>query len=500
VTDLNSEKFQTDGFSMDLRQDGETWRAEVKDKSSASTERWSGTKAELLAEWQKLLAENNGHKPTASESATRASSVEQLRAKAQANQPKVDVVSDLHDVKRPDMPATVLCGRLGEWCRKRLPDFPIAYSWPAMVAAASVSVKTRANTQSNLFKGASRCNLYAGLVGPVHTGKTQAIDRTNFLLQINAQGRLLEGKYGSGEGMLEQIGNRNGDPVLWSPDELSHVLEKAQIQNASFPFILNTMFYKDHNELTVQNRRHINCNARLSVVGGIVEDNFGNSFGAATTSGLYDRFLFGLFPTGSFEYLYRPMEGDPVVQLHEMRIGEGEEETTILVGPRVETPVIDKSVWDARDTMVREEKIDSRILELAIRVALVCAAWDEKDVLLASDLEPHWDLARYQQRVRGVLQPNPGRNFEAMAAFKILNFLKEHNNGWMRWRDICRATHVAEYGPSTADRAARSLVFSGELEDAEIAPPKGGRKSWVLRLAQPPQTGGNTPPESKESK
>jgi hypothetical protein len=153
--------------------------------------------------------------------------------------------------------------------------------------------------------------------------------------------------------------------------------------------------------------------------------------------------------------------------------------------------VIDKSVWDARDDIARTEKIDSRILELAIRVAVICGAWDEKEVLRASDLEPHWELARYQTRVRGVLQPNPGKNFEAMAAHKILTFLKQYPDKWITWRNITRATHVMDLGPTAARRAADALVFCGEIEECELPPINGGRgrKSLVLRLAQPPQNG-----------
>lgn len=381
------------------------------------------------------------------------------------------------EIKRPDMPASVLCGRLGEICRTRLADFPIAYSWPAVLGAASVLVKSQQ----------SRCNIFVAPVGDVHTGKSQVIERVTYLFRLKEQGLLLEGKYGSAEGLLEQVGDRQGAPVLWAPDELSHVLEKAQIQGASFPFILNTVFYKDENVLTVMHRKKISFNARLSILGGVVEKNFGDSFGAATTAGLYDRFLFGLFPTGSFEYSYRPMQGPPLFELcgkGETLFGGG---TTVIEGPKVSAPEIDKSVWEARDAIRKAEGIDSRILELAIRVAMVCAAWDKRDVLRASDLEPAWELARYQHRVRGMLQPNPGRNFEAMAAHKIMAYLKQHADGekWLAWRDVLRATHVMEFGLSVANRALDALVFAGEIEEASIPRPDGkGRKKWVVRLSK----------------
>src|SRR5260370_34250376 len=116
-------------------------------------------------------------------------------------------------------------------------------------------------------------------------------------------------RYGSAEGMLEELSARQGcePPILWATDELSHTLEKAQIQNASFPYVLNTFFYENENGLTVQGRKKITVTAALSILGGLVTENFENSFGAATTTGLYDRFLFGLAPT-DWMYAYRPLE------------------------------------------------------------------------------------------------------------------------------------------------------------------------------------------------
>jgi hypothetical protein len=389
------------------------------------------------------------------------------------------VVLQPEEIKRPDMPESVLCGKLGEICRTRLADFPIAYSWLSILAAASVLVKPHPT---------HRCNLYAALVGSVHTGKSQAQERANFLFALNQQSDLvISSKFGSAEGMMENIGDRNGQAVLWFPDELSHVMEKAQIQGASFPFIFNTLFYHDRNDLTVQHRKKISFNARVTVAGGVVEENFGNSFGAATTAGLYDRFLFGLCPSG-FNYRYRPIEGEPVIATNQIPDGNmfGSQQDAKTELPRLNAPTIHPDVWNSRDEISQNEKIDNRLLELCIRVALVCAAWDEKPVLRAADLGPAWELARYQQRVRGILQPNPGRNFEAIVAHKIMDFLKEHANGekWIAWRDVLRSTHVMDFGPSVASRALDALKFAGEIEDASIPSPSGkGRKKWVVRLA-----------------
>lgn len=393
------------------------------------------------------------------------------------------VVMRAEELQRPDMPASVLCGRLGEICSARMGGFPLAYSWLSILAAGSVLVKPAPENWR-------RCNINVAVVGGVHTGKSTAQEHANYQLHLGHEETLvIPEKFGSAEGLMEYIGDREGRPVLWSPDELSHLLEKAQIQGASFPFILNTMFYQDRNNSTVQHRKHIKFNARVSIAGGIVEENFGDSFGAATTFGLYDRFLFGLCPSG-FEYLYRPPEGRPAVELVNRHPCGNEQlfcgNQPVPQLPRFETPTIHPEVWDAKDALVRAEKINPRVAELCLRTALICAAWDGKKELRASDLGAAWELAHYQESVRIILQPNQGRTFEAMAGFKILGYVKQHadRGKWIKWRDVCRATHVMNYGGSVADRARESLVFAGELEKAEVQPAKGGRKTILIRLAQ----------------
>jgi TOTE conflict system, Archaeo-Eukaryotic Primase domain len=371
------------------------------------------------------------------------------------------------ELTRPDMPASVLDGRLGAWCRDYLGDFATAYAWPALLAAASVLVKQP--------KSAARCNLFVATIGRVNSGKSQAFERACLLLQLEQRGLLIDLKSGSAEGFVERVGDRKGACALWTPDELAHVLEKAQIQGASFPSILNSIFYKDQNSITVAHRKFVEFNARITLAGGLVEENFDNCFGAETTFGLYDRFLFGVCPSG-FSYSYRPPNLPDVFEKD--LFGNAEQ-------PAVEVPRIDDSVWSARDEIRKAEQLDNRVLEIALRVALICAAWDGKTVLRASDLGPAWEMARYQQRVRALFKPNPGRNFEAVAAYKVYSYLKQHADGgkWIAWRDVIRATHVMEYGPSTVDRAISSMVFSGEIERTEVVPNGGGRRKIFIRLA-----------------
>lgn len=357
----------------------------------------------------------------------------------------------------PDMPTTVLDGRLGEICQSRFADLPLAYSWPALLVAASALLHPQENARI-------RANLYVSLVGPVHSGKSTCIDRANFLLDVKDP-LLRDLKSGSAEGLLKAIGDQSGQGILFSPDELSHLFEKIGISNASFAYVLNTLFYKDRQELTIAKGQKVFFNARLSIVGGIVDEKFEDNFGTATTAGLYDRFMLGQCPSG-FEFFWRPIEGSPsITEMFD------------------EVP-IDADVWTARDEIMRKEKINSRVLEIVLRTAFICAAIDGRNKLLARDLEPAWELARYQARIRTFLEPNHGKTFEGQIALKMLAYLRRHapEGQWVARRQILRATHAYDYGPALVDRTTRAMIFNGALNVRSEAPPNGGRPKEYLRL------------------
>jgi hypothetical protein len=330
-----------------------------------------------------------------------------------------------------DMPETVLDGRLGELCMKFMGRFPIAYSWPALVTVASSLVPRRGDKQ--------RLNLYTALVGAIHSGKTQAIKAAIQLLGIESP-ILMEVMAGSAEGLMRHMSDANGNARLFSPDELAHTLEKASIQNASFTSVLNSAFYSAKFMLLMQGKAKAEFNASLSILGGLVDDRFEDLFSRSTTSGLYDRFLFGACP-GGFEFNYRPFEAER----------QGFEPASVGVSP---------DVWAEKDTW----KLQPRIVEIALRVAMVCAAFDGRTLLRAIDLAPTLALAEYSQRVRKVLKPNEGENLEAKIALKILAHLDRFEGDFISKRKLLHDTGAYRYGPSTAKRALEVMAANGDIE------------------------------------
>jgi hypothetical protein len=348
-----------------------------------------------------------------------------------------------------DMPESVLDGRLGEICATRLSAFPRAYAWPALLAAASALVDEHGH--------GVRTNLYVALVGPVHSGKTQAIQHAIKALGVESP-VLMDILSGSAEQLIRKAKDAAGNPRLFSPDELGHLFDKMRIQGSSFPYILNRAFYDDKFEVLMGQKETAEFNCALSIVGGMVEDRFQDLFSAGTTGGLYDRFLFGQCP-GGHRYDYFPFEGEREAL-------------------RIERVVIDPGVWRTKSEWLAEDpELNPRVAEIAIRAATVCAALSGERVLRPAMLGPARELAKYQTKIRKILKPNPGENFEARLAHKFLAYLERHPGRFVSCRDMYHETHAYDLGPSTADRAVNILEANGDVETTKI-----GRKRLIRRL------------------
>jgi hypothetical protein len=363
-------------------------------------------------------------------------------------------------IKVHDLPEAALDGWLGEICRTRMGDFPRAYAWPALITAASVLVPRCPDPKT-------RTNLYCGLVGEKGSGKSTAFDFAFSLLGLDAT-RLLKLKSGSAEGLVAKIGSVDGAARLFFTDELEHLLVKSAIEGSSFASVLSSAYYDDKQDFTMARGKEVPFNCRLSLAGGVVEDKFADLFGAATTGGFYDRFIFGLCPTDN-SYSYRPFTGGPALETEE-------DEWYTPVRPVAVT--IAEDVWPVKDQLEKELG-ERRVVESALRVAVICAAFDGRKTLTAADLGPMKAFAEYQANLRKRLAPNPGKNAEAVVAYKILEYLRAHapQGEWLGTRDMIRSIHAYHYGPSITLRALASLAMNEEVEQS-----KAGRKA-LIRLA-----------------
>jgi hypothetical protein len=365
------------------------------------------------------------------------------QAKKRYEQVKDIADSESEGATLVDMPESVLDGRLGEMCfAYMLGKFPIAYAWPSLVTTASIMVPRYGEKQ--------RINLYTALVGPVHSGKTQAIDTAQQLLNVEPPA-LMNVMAGSAESLMRHCNDAGGNPRLFSPDELGHLLEKAKIQNASFTTVLSRAFYHDKFTILMQQKVKAEFNASLSILGGLVDSRFEDLFSASTTAGLYDRFLFGACP-GGFLFKYAPFEGR-AASIELSRVG------------------VHPEVWEAKNQWSEDNpEIEQRVAELAIRIAIICASFDGKTLLRAVDLEPAKAMAEYQTRIRRSLKPNEGENIDGKVTLKIISYLKRLNGKYVSRRSLLRDIGAYRFGPVVADRILSTLHSNGDIEITKKRP------------------------------
>lgn len=376
------------------------------------------------------------------------------------------IVIEPRQILIPDLPEAALCGKLGDIAANRMDRFPRAYSWPSVIAAASFIVRP-----NNPDKETIRTNQFIGMTGDVHSGKTMAMERAWHLFGITEKVDM--DKAGSGEGLMSRLTNTFRLKVLNDVDEMAYVLAKSQIQNSSYPSVLCSLWSKTKGSLTIAKQKNVAFNVNYTLIGGIVTEKFGEAFGAASTAGLYDRFFFTLCPS-DYKYRHRPNDDAPIF------------EPDYLENPeRPVTPTVRPEVWQAVDAFTAETKINERVVEISLRAAMVCAAFDGLDFLTADYLQPFFELAKYLERVRVTLRPNEGLNFEGKYAVAVLQYLEQYPVGeWVEYRTIRRNLHPERYGPSTAQRAITTMQLSGAIEFSDVKPPGGGRKKQIIRRTE----------------
>ncbi len=366
---------------------------------------------------------------------------------------------DAEGLKIPDIPEACLDGYLGELCKTRMADFPRAWAWPAILAAASVHVSNSASIRSNL---------YVALVGPIGAGKSSVINVANYLVDPGED--LFEDYVGSAEGLAKHLPSEFGGlHRLWSVDELGHLLDKAKIEGASFVRVLNTAFYRNEQQLIIAKGAKHKFNCKLSIIGGVVDEDFEDAFSAATAHGLYDRFILGYAPT-DYKYNYHPIAdyGEPLNGFtHNLKAVER----------------VNPDVFEVRKQFLAEHPEANREFEIAIRCALICATYDQREEVKAADLGPALAFADAQVKVRRLLKPNMGKNQAGELSQKITDYMKRHapEGEWIRLRQVIRGTHADRYGVDMFNRAINALVNAGELERAQDK--ESYKKPEILRLA-----------------
>ena len=347
-----------------------------------------------------------------------------------------------------------------------LSDFPVAYAWTSIVTAASVLVPEASPDKLH--------NLYLALVGPVNNGKSQAIEWALNSLGVQTDPtRYSEIKAGSAERLLKyfnklQRENKLGPRVLLFLDEWKYFFDKAAIENATFPTLLTTGFYRRNVAILDSHGNPLTVPAAFSWAGGIVDEAYDECFSRVTALGLQNRFLQGFSPSDYAGFQYRPFDG--IVQHFPF--------TQV-------TP--DRTVYQRINEWRKENPTATREAEIAVRIATICASADGASVLYGKDLDPHLVLAAEQMKLREKLKANIGETPDAQCAIRIENWLKANGpkGEWLNFRDLMQGIHYERFGPSVFDRTIRGMV-SLEIvrlgQSKQVGSEQAGRPAKLIRL------------------
>ncbi len=362
-----------------------------------------------------------------------------------------------------DMPTSVLDGRLGEICLERLKRFPVAYSWPALVTVAGVMVPVPDPPASGLLIAQRvMTNLYTGVVGPWHSGKSQAGEWARRVLNLHERA-YSDVKAGSTEGLMASLNrlqkNKKLDrSLLVDLDEWSHLFDKAKIDNSSFLTILNTGFYRSRVHLVIAGGKEIDLDCAISWYGGIVQEEFGNVFGVKSMGGAHDRFLFGLCPK-NYVHFYRPFEGEVATD----RDGSALKPIPVT---------IHQDVWEMVDGIKLANPGLDREAEIGVRIAHICASFDGRPILHAKDCEQAVKaMASEQCRIKSLLKPNLGVTHDAECSNVLIDWFRKHasDGQWVRERILYHSVRrtFEKLGPNVIGYTLQGLEKRGLILSAK---------------------------------
>jgi|SRR5579872_1745305 len=196
------------------------------------------------------------------------------------------------------MPESCMYGWMGDFCRKL--NCPLDAAYPTVLAiGAGYGVP---------FTTTVRTNLYTTLIGSKGTGKSVTIKRILTAWSPPAEIQVIKKYPGSEIGLIQLLGGKKhkdmdqqdfvAKPYLLVQDEMRATLGKVNIQNSALPYMFNQLFYQNDYG-TASKQGHYECAAKLSMVGGLTcedADEFASVYGVETTTGMYDRQIFGVCP------------------------------------------------------------------------------------------------------------------------------------------------------------------------------------------------------------
>jgi hypothetical protein len=376
------------------------------------------------------------------------------------------------------MPPEAMYGWLGDFARSMGAPLGHAYTAALCIFAG----------QSVIDAGSIRGQLYGCLIAPKHEGKSRTIDRILDSMIYKFPRSIIRKYPGSEHGLVQSFGGKKkkaGDaedytvrPWLLALDELKWLLAKSAIKNSTLAFALNQLFYED--ELGTSSKGvDMDCYPRMSVVGGLTCENpedFSETFGKATESGTYDRFIFSVGERGwdwDDEWEAKP----------EMRFPKG--------------PVyIPHDIFEMKKDWISSDRVGrGRLGEIALRIATITTSADQgmgdetgKIPVTRPCFEAALRYCEWQEAIRARYIPSQmdesDRDGKCQEAI-VRAFRRYAPDGkYVRWRDIFRASGVAKHTAIRVTRIKDAMIKEGMLDVAKAEKSeKGGRAAMLIKLA-----------------
>jgi hypothetical protein len=380
-----------------------------------------------------------------------------------AEEPQITEAAELRLSERA-MTSTVLGDLWNEVFKPN--DWPMEWALPSLATAGSVLVPYEVG---NVQLRNPVVSLYTAYIAEINAGKTQVTEWGTKSLGIWRELRgphYTAGKWGSAEQLWKHLHKYSKDVtnssqpfdghVLINPDELSHLMAKAGIPDASFASTLTTAFYQTRHMVTLGGQgggKELLIPFGFSLTGGIVQDQFESVFNSASVGGVYDRFLFGLAPKG-FKWSYREFP-------HQHKLFQN---GSLLIKPV--SVSLDGSVSEVIEVWNKKYPKAGRVVEICLRVAQIFASIDGRAVVAGDDLEKLEPLAVWQMGVRSIYRPNEGENPDAIFANAAWSWIQTHARQWRTIRDLQKGTnyHRRKLGPNVAYHALQGLVREQQVD------------------------------------
>jgi len=374
-------------------------------------------------------------------------SVEELPADVDLNAP--DFVDE--PGKRLLFPASCMHGKAGELARKTECDPGYAYL-SVLVMAAGRGIEPHKQV---------RPTLYGSLLGDVGWGKSLAMQRAGALFGFPTEASacierfpeiyepdgnsslFLQLNLSSDRGLYKAFeGEKIARPAVIAVDELRNLLAKSNIENSCLFTVLCSLYNLDEAGFADKKTKDF-IRVRLSLLGCLKvadENEFPEVFTQATSSGFYDRMLFGVVER---RVIWKPWY--PGTYQH----------------VEFSKPMIPE--WVFKDVEECFGSKGNRFAENALRVIYITAAINgDTEVGIECVLKAVKFMA-WQERIRGVFKPAKGANEHQECVDEVVKAFRESPGRAANWRALARKKRWDRKFPRSLASVKRLLEDMGRL-------------------------------------